>query len=62
MKNYFSKTALAFLIAFFIYLSLNSGLLIKDQAARTAIFTFTVLFCTVIYAYYTSNFNRFGNE
>ena len=62
MRNYFSKTLLAFTIALLVYFSINSAVFIKDQMARTALFIFTILFCAVIYSYYDSNFNQFGNE
>jgi hypothetical protein len=62
MRNYFSKNLLAFIIAVLVYFSINSAVFIKDQMARTALFTFTVLVCMVMYSYYNSNFNRLGNE
>ncbi len=62
MRNYFSKTLLAFVIGLLVYFSIDSAVFIKDQMARTALFTFTVLVCTVMYSYYNSNFNQFGNE
>ena len=62
MRNYFRKTLLAFIIALLVYFSINSAVFIKDQVAQTALFTFTVLVCMVIYSYYNSNFNQFGNE
>jgi hypothetical protein len=62
MRNFFGKTLLAFVIAFLVYFSINSAVFIKDQMARTALFTFSVLVCIVMYSYYNSNFNQFGNE
>lgn len=62
MRNYFSKTVLAFVIALLVYFSIDSAVFIKDQMARAALFTFTVLICMVMYSYYDSNFNQFGNE
>ena len=62
MRNYFSKTLLAFIIAALVYFSINLAVFIKDQVVRTALFTFTVLLCMVMYSYYNSNFNQFGNE
>lgn len=62
MRNYFVKTLLAFIIAALVYFSINSAVFIHDQMARTALFTFTILICMVIFSYYNSNFNQFGNE
>jgi hypothetical protein len=62
MRNYFSKMLLPFIIASLVYFSINSAVFIKDQFARTALFTFTVLVFMIMYFYYNSNFNQFGNE
>jgi len=62
MRNYFSKTLVAFIIAALIYFSFNSMVFIKDRMAQTAIVTITVLLCVILYYYDNSNFNRFGNQ
>jgi len=62
MRNYFSKTLLAFIIALLVYLSINSVVFIKDKESLAAFTTFTVIFCMILYAYYSSNFNQLGNE
>ena len=62
MRNYFSKTLLAFIIAALIYFSINSAVFIKDHLVQNALFTVTVLVCVIMYSYYNSNFNQFGNE
>ena len=62
MRNYFSKTLLAFIIALLVYFSIDSTVFIKDQMERSALFTFTALVCMVVYSYYNSKFNQFGNE
>lgn len=62
MRNYFNKTLLAFIIAFLVYFSIDSVVIIKDKGVQTALITITVLFCLIVYSYYNSNFNQFGNE
>ena len=62
MSNYFIKTVLAFIIAILIYFSINSTLLIRDERVLTAVITFAGLLCLIVYMYYNSNFNQFGNE
>ena len=62
MSNYFSKTVLAFIIAILIYFAIDTAPFIKDKTALTAVMTFAGLLCMIMYSYYNSNFNRFGNE
>jgi len=62
MRNYFIKTLLAFIIAILAYFLIDVSAFVRDQRALTALMTFTVLVCMIMYSYYNSNFNRFGNE
>lgn len=62
MRNYFSKTLLEFIIAILVYFAVNAIVFIRDHTVITALITFTVLFCVIIYSYINSNFNQFGNE
>ncbi len=62
MRNYFSKTLLAFVMALLVYFSINSAAFIKDREAYTALATFIAIFCTILYSYYSSNINQLGNE
>ncbi len=62
MRHYFSKTVLVFIMAILLYLLIDSGLFVTDKMALTAITTFVILLCMVIYSYYSSDFNEFRNE
>lgn len=62
MRNYFAKTLLALVIAALVCFTISSAVFLKDQMVTTALFTITILVCMVVYSYYNSNFNRFGNQ
>ena len=59
MKNYFSKMLVVLTIAILVCIS---PLFIKDRAALAALMAPLALLCLILYSYYSSNVNQFGNE